>query len=199
MTHRPPISAAALVAIMLVTGAACRSKPPPPPTPRANFTAGEVRVLDSGEKPEATAAGKGQALEILSFLNAYYNAAFLDPKHFRAGARDLLPLFGPDAQPNVAPNIEALALGDLALKIARVKPTKQLVERMSLLLEIDQSVSGAVVTILFEGLGTRKAEGAPAVKIEHRATLWLSKGPEGYKITTFAAQLKADSQITEAK
>lgn len=155
--------------------------------------------MDTGERPEAAQAANGHALEILSFLNAYYNAAFLDPKRFRAGARDLLPLFDPDSQPNVGPNIQALALGDLALEIARVAPIKQRAERVSLFLENDLSVSGAVVTMLFEGLGTRKLEGAPPVQIEHKATFWLSKSAEGYKITTFEAQLKADSQVTVAK
>lgn len=193
--------AGALAAIMLV-GAACKSKQPPappPPTPKADFKAGEVRVLDPDERPEAAAAGNAQVLEVLSFLNRYYDAAFLDPKHFRAGARDLLPLFGPEAQPNVTPNIEALAMGDLAGKIARVKPTKQLAERVSLFLERDQSIGGAVVTVLFQGLATRKVEGAPRVDIEHRATFWLTRDAEGYKITTFETQLKADSKKVVSK
>lgn len=185
---------------MLTAGAACARKPsPPPPTPRADFKAGEVRVLDADERPGAKEAGNGEVPAILSFLNAYYDAAFLDPKHFRAGARDLLPMFGPDAQPGVAPNIEALALGDLARGVARVRPTKQLAQKVSLILETDSSVSAAVVTIVFDGLATRTEDGAPEVKIEHRATFWLNKGSEGYKITTFEAQLKADSKTVVAK
>lgn len=200
MTNRPQAMATALIAILLATGTGCRSKPPPPPpTPRAHFMSGEVRILDADGQPEGVAAGNILANEILSFLNAYYDAAFLDPKHFRAGARDLLNMFDQASQPNVAPNIEALALGDLAAKIARVRPTRQRAERLSLFLENDRTVSGAVVTAVFIGLGARKEKGAPQVKIEHRATFWLTRGPEGFKITTFEAQLKADSQVTVAK
>ncbi len=192
--------ATALIAILLATGPGCQSKPPPPPpTPRAQFTSGEIRVLDADGQPEGVAAGNNIANEILSFLNGYYDTAFLDPKHFRAGARDLLTMFDPASQPNVAPNIEALALGDLATKIARVRPTAQRAEKLSLFLENDRTVSGAVVTAVFGGLGTRTQKGAPLVKIEHRVTFWLARGPEGFKITTFEAQLKADSQVTVTK
>lgn len=167
--------------------------------PTANFKLGEVRGVDAQDRPEAAQRASEEAGKIVSMLNAYYDAAFVDPSKWQAGAHpDLASVFAAEIHPQLGPHLGALALADLAPRISKLKPTKQEAPRVTFLMETDLSAPHAIVTSLFEATGTATKKSESPVAIAHTATLWLIREGDVYKIIGFKTHLVADSETKSA-
>lgn len=166
---------------------------PPPAT--ANFQVVETRGIDAQDRPEAQGAASGAAPGVISALNAYYNAAFVEkPKWVKGAHPDVPSFFTADVQPQVGPQLAALALADIAPAISRVDPTKQEVPILTFVIEADMTAPLAVATVLFEATATAVRKENGPVKIAHTATFWFVKEGDAYKIAGFKSHLVADSE-----
>ena len=170
-----------------------RAKEPPPAT--ANFQVIETRGIDAQDRPEAQAAASAASAGVTATVNAYYNAAFIEKGKWGQGLHpDLASFFTADVQAQVAPQLAALALADIAPAITRVDPTKQEVPILTFQIEPDMTAPLAVATVLFEATATAVEKKNSPVKIAHTATFWFVKEGDVYKITGFKTHLVADSE-----
>ncbi|MBW3588589.1 MAG: hypothetical protein KY429_04140 [Actinobacteria bacterium] len=189
----------ALAVLMAAVLAACdgpsrQREEEPPPT--AKFQVLETRGIDAQDRPEAQAAASGAVPGVTATVNAYYNAAFIEKGKWGQGTHpDLASLFTADIQPQVAPQLGALALADIAPAITKVNPTKQEVPILTFLIEPDMTTPLAVATVLFEATATAVEKENSPVKIAHTATFWLVKEGDAYKIAGFKTHLVADSEV----
>lgn len=195
---------AALAALLLISGACGREEPGkrpsrPKPAAKASFVSAEVRGLNPADKPEAGAKAAEEAPKVIALLNSFYDAAFIKPDKWQRGTHpELASFFTAEAQPHVGPNLEALALADLAPRLRAVDPRTQQAPRMTFLVEDDLSTPAGVVTVVFEGRGTAVKKSDGPVAIIHNASYWLLKEGDSYKISAFTAELKADTETKKA-
>lgn len=171
----------------------------PTPPPRANLLAGEIRAVDSQDRPEASAAANEKTALILVLLNAYYNAAFVDTTKWQNGTHpELVNLFTNEAQTTVVANMGSLALAELAPRITSLTPTRQDATRISFLFESDLSTPSVIVTTLFEAEAKTKQAKVGPVKVVHRATFWLAQKVSIFRIMAYSAELTADTATRSA-
>lgn len=165
-----------------------------PATTQASFRAGQVRAVDAGDRQEANGAAADAAAKVIDVVNSYYTIAFLDPNRWSRGAHpDLASLFTAETQAGVGPNLQGLALAELAPKVSQVEPMKQEASLIKVVIEQDLSAPVAVVTTVFEGMAKTENRSEGPVKIVHTAALWLIRQGDSYKIHAFGAELKANS------
>lgn len=201
---------AAYLAVRLLGG---EENPPRPPS-KASFSITEVRAVDPQDRPESPQRAVEQAAKVVVLLNDYYLRAMLRPQFWVPDPKASPPppapvdrlsgFFALEVQQAVAPNIEALGLGKLARSLRRVDPTKQEATKVSIEFEDDGTTPFAVVSVLFEAIGTLREKketkgGKPVVvSIVHTATLWLVMEADTYKIVAGSAELKADEMVKSA-
>lgn len=178
-----------------------------PATP--NFRTVEVRPVDPKDRPESAQRANDQAGKVVKLLNDYYLVAMLRPARWTPNPKATPPrqpelllagFFTAEAQPAVAGNIGALALGDLGKLLERVDPTRQEATKVSVEFEDDGTAPFAVVSVTFEAKAkTKKREkaGRADVNISHQATFWLIDEGGTYKIFAYTAELKAD-EVTKS-
>lgn len=163
--------------------------------PAADFSLGEIKVFDSQDRPEAGAKATELNDKVVALINGYYDVAFLDPGQWAGGTHpELGGYFTDDAGANVPPRIEALALGNVSNSVKSVKPDKQSIDRLDYYFDGDLNVPIGLVTTTFEATGTPNDEGAAPVKIVHKATFWLQKVGDGFRISAYNADIDIQSQ-----
>ena len=109
---------------------------------------------------EANQAAVQASNQVVAVLNSYNNIAFLQPARWGGGTHpELAGLFTDEARHAVAADLQTLALGSVAPRLARVEPSKQTAGVISVLIEPDLSGSYAVATVDFEGTGRPTASG----------------------------------------
>lgn len=166
-----------------------------PPVPKVEFKVGEIRAIDAQDRPQAGGKAQEEAARVVTLLNSYYAAAFVDPAKWQGGAHPELPsLFSPDVHAQLPPQVGALALGDIAPKISRIRPTKLEAPKLTFFIEADLTAPYAVVTTIFEATATAKVKAESPVKIAHTATFWLRSEGDAYKIMGFKTHLVADTE-----
>jgi hypothetical protein len=194
---------ALLTAVALVAGACGPDDEPGPGQPRgeeepqeeqgppaANFAVGEVRVIDSQDRPEAGGNAGPKVDKVKELVNNYYNAAFVDPGKWGDGGHpELANLFTEEAKPQVGPRIGILALGEASKSLKRVEPQKQQIDRLTLYFDGDPNAPLGVVSTSFEATATPAAEGAEPVKVIHTGTFWLQPEGDGFRISAFNADI----------
>lgn len=190
--------------LMLVPLAACRSQAPrdsaesPTYVSRADFKPGQIRPVHLSDRPESQARADEEAAEVIALVNGFYSTAFLDRKKWSGGTHPgLADFFTAEAKPHIGPNLGALALADLAPRLAGLTPTKQEAHRISFFLEDDLSVPLGVVSTIFEARAA-PARGKTPVAVVHTATVWVVKEGDAFRIYSYTAELKADSQTRSA-
>ncbi|HVE76804.1 MAG TPA: hypothetical protein VND22_08595 [Actinomycetota bacterium] len=161
---------------------------------KAHIQIVQVLAADTNDRPEAADKANQESQKIKQALDRYYQAAFLDP----GKQLDLNPHFTAEAQPGLPPNVGALALGDIAPKLERVVPKKQEATKVSFLIEEDLSAPVAIATVLFEATGEAKEKADGPVAITHNATFWFQPEGDGYKISAYTVELKADTETKKA-
>lgn len=193
-----------LVSALLATGLGCGRQTPRTQsrqesfTSRANFVPGDVRAFSAPDGPQGQQRATEEAPKVLSLLNSFYTAAFLDPKKWSGGTHPELPeFFSAESRPSIAPNLGALALAELAPRLRGLNSTKQDAPRISLLVDHDLSSPVGVVTAVFEAKAT-PARGKTPVSIVHNATFWLWNEGDAYRIYAYTTELRADSQVKSA-
>ncbi|MGI8425993.1 MAG: hypothetical protein ACR2M4_05215 [Actinomycetota bacterium] len=199
----PKILLIATLVLVLLSAGACskgkstkpKSKAPRPPSTKADFQIAEIKGVSGSDRPEAQQKAEAEAPKISALLNDYYSAAFLDKAKWSGGSHPkLATLFTQDAQSQITPNLGGLALSDVAPKLGKVVPSEQKAIKLTFFVEDDQSTPVGVVTTSFQAKGSPVAKDAEPVAIAHRATFWLVKEGDLYKIYAYSAELKADSQ-----
>ncbi|HEX2054159.1 MAG TPA: hypothetical protein VHJ78_10600, partial [Actinomycetota bacterium] len=117
-TNRLPRILLALSLCALLLGACNRAaevlpgkqKAEAPVSSEPNFQLGEVRAIDPQDRPDSGQKAQAEAPKIAALMNAFYDAAFLDPAKWQEGRHpELAPLFTAEAQPGVAANLGNLA------------------------------------------------------------------------------------------
>ena len=158
--------------------------------PTANFGVGEVRVIDSQDRPEAGNKAGEKVDKVKELFNNYYNSAFIDPAKWGDGAHpELANLFTEEAKPQVGGRLGVLALGDASKSVARVEPSKQQIDKLTLYFDADPNVALGLATTSFEATATPAQEGAEPVKIVHTGTFWLQPEGDGFRIAAFNADI----------
>lgn len=156
----------------------------------ANFTMGEVRVIDSQDRPEAGANAGNRLPQVVNLINGYYNTAFVDPAKWGDGAHpELAGFFTEEAKPHVGPRIGVLALGDVSRSVTDVRPDKQSIDRLTFYFDADPGQPLGVVTTSFEATATPSEEDGEPVKILHSGTFWLQPEGDGFRISAFDAAI----------
>lgn len=164
-----------------------------PPKGAADFKAREIRAVNPSDRPEAQAKATEESARVIAMLNGLYSAGFIDRAKWSGGSHPDLPgFFTAEARPQVAYNLGALALADLAPQIKAVLPSRQ-DARISFFVEDDLSTPVAVVSTSFEATAT-PARGKDPISVVDNGTFWLVKEADAYKIYAFSTELKADSQ-----
>lgn len=217
MSRRVMLAAGAMIAVLVIALAVVlprrlREEPPPPSEPAA-FELAEVKALDSAN-PERTDVASQRGSEVgaavVRLLNNYYDIAF----DTSAGDPDgeapppapeeiLRRFFTEEAAGRVSRDLEALALGSLAGEIQGLRPTRQ-EALVTLHLEPDLSAPLVIVVASFDaeaeevpperGVLDRLLEGpfeGDAVKLEHRAFLWLIREGDSYRIMAYRFHLES--------
>jgi hypothetical protein len=163
------------------------------------FKVGEIRGIDSQDRPEAAQRAQEGAAKVVTLLNSYYTLGFVDPAKWQGGAHpELASLFAPEVHGQLAPQLGALALADLAPRISKVTPSKQEAPKLTFMIEADLSAPHAVVTSIFEATATAKQKAESPVKVVHTATFWLGWDGAAYKIIGFKTNLVADTGTKSA-
>ena len=158
--------------------------------PAADFQLGDVRLIDSADRPESPSVADSRIPKVVELVNNYYNNAFLDPGKWGDGAHpELANLFTEEAKPNVAPRIGILALGDVSRALTEVTPDKQQIDRLTLYFDTDINQPLGAVTTSFEATATPTDEGGGPVKIVHTGTFWLQPEGDGFRISAFDANI----------
>ena len=134
------------------------SSPSPSPTKpaefRADFHAERIAAVDAQDRPSSNDVANDAAKKVLDLINAYYNAAYLEPGRWLGGSHpDLAGMFTDDAKPSVGTNLQVLALGHVAPLLTRVVPNVQRAAMIRVLIEPNQSASYAAVYTHFDGTG----------------------------------------------
>lgn len=159
-----------------------------------------MKAVSGNDAPQASQRATEELPKVLSTLNSFYTAAFVDPKKWSAGTHpELVGLFSAEAQPSLTANLGAMAWAELAPKIKTFKADKQQLTKVSFFIENDLSAPGAIATVSFEGVGTTKVKAQGPVKLVHNATFWLSRDGDTYKISGYSAELKADTTPPKTK
>jgi hypothetical protein len=158
--------------------------------PTANFSVGEVRVIDSQDRPEAGSNAAAKVEKVKELINNYYNAAFVDPAKWGDGGHpELASLFTDEAKPQVGPRIGVLALGDVSKSVRSVEPQKQQIDRLTLYFDGDPNTALGVVSTTFEATAAPAAEGAEPVRVVHTGTFWLAPEGDGFLVSAFNADI----------
>jgi hypothetical protein len=204
---------ALLIALALVAGACTSDEEPPAAgeTPQeqegqeeapkdegpaaVSFSITEIKVVDSQDRPEAGTKAEEQRDKVLALINGYYNIAFVDPGKWAEGTHpELANFFTEEANANVGPRLGVLALADASKSIKSVKPDRQVIDRLNIYFDGDLNVPIGMATTTFEATGTPSAEGAEPIKIVHKATFWLQKDGDNFRISAFNADINLQSQ-----
>ncbi|MDQ4149381.1 MAG: hypothetical protein M3164_05235 [Actinomycetota bacterium] len=171
---------------------------PEQPPAVADFRILEANASDPRDRPEANQRAAEAAGIVKRLVDEYYATAFVDPSRWADGRHEpIAALFTGEARPHVAPNLGGLALADLAPRLERVSPTRQ-EAKIRFLAEDDLSLPIGVVATAFEADGTTRERAEGPVKIVHHATFWLVREPDGYRISAFQAELRADTATQAA-
>ena len=189
--------------LALVGAPACsKSKPSagksPAPTSagpvKAGFKAVAVQAVDAGDRPQARDKANQVAAQVVDLVNSYYTVAFIDPAKWGNGQHASLPdLFTADVKGQVGSQLQGLALGDLAPRIASVKPDREEVQVKVWVNDDDMSAPLAAVSTVFEATAEAKSKPDGPVKISHTMNALLAADGGGYRIAGGTAQLKADT------
>jgi hypothetical protein len=193
----------AVVLLALMGAPACsKSKPSaensPSPTSggpvKAGFKAVAVQAVDAGDRPQARDKANQVAAQVVDLFNSYYTVAFIDPAKWGTGQHASLPdLFTGDLRGQVGGQLQGLALGDLAPRIASVKPDREEVQVKVFVSDGDMSAPLVAATTLFEATAQAKSKADGPVKISHTMKTLLVPDGGGYRIAGGTAELKADT------
>lgn len=166
--------------------------------PAASFSMGEIRVVDSQDRPETGTRAGEQTDKVIALVNAYYDIAFLDPGQWAGGTHpELAGYFTEEAAGHVGPRLGGLALGDVSNSLKSVKPDRQVIDRLNYYFDGDLNNPIGMLTTTFEATGTPSAEGAEPVKIVHKATFWLQKVGDDFRISAYNADIDIQSEGAE--
>jgi len=158
-----------------------------------------VRAVDSQDRPQANQTAIQASNQVVAVLNSYYNIAFLQPKRWGGGTHpDLAGLFTDEAKHAVAADLQTLALGSVAPRLARVEPSKQTAGAISVLIEPDLSGSYAAATVDFEGTGRPTASGEGPIKIVQTGQFMFARVGGDYKIAGYDLHLTEETTTTGA-
>jgi hypothetical protein len=191
------------VLLALLGAPACsKSKPsavnsPSPTSPgaaKAGFKVVALEAVDAGDRPQARDKANQVAAQVVDLFNSYYTVAFIDPAKWGNGQHATLPdLFTGDVRGQVGSQLQGLALGDLAAKIASVQPGRQEVAVKVFVDDGDMSAPVVAVNTLFEATAEAKSKADGPVKISHTMKTLLAPDGAGYRIAGGTAELKADT------
>jgi hypothetical protein len=144
-------------------------KPSPASTapPSADFSTQGVRAVDPQDRAASNTAANNAAKQVLNLIDTYYNTAFLQPSNWGNGTFPTLSsLFTPDAGGSAAANLQALSLGPLATQIARVNPSTETTNVVSVLIEPNGNPSYATVTTRFQATTQPVGTAAPVTILQ---------------------------------
>jgi hypothetical protein len=159
---------------------------------------GEIKVVDSQDRPEAGTRAGEQTDKVIALVNAFYDIAFLDPGQWAGGAHpELAGYFTEEAGAHVGPRLGGLALGDVGNSLKSVRPDRQVIDRLNYYFDDDLNNPIGMLTTTFEATGTPSAEGAEPVKIVHKATFWLQKVGDDFRISAYNADIDIQSEGAE--
>lgn len=217
MSRKVLLAAGAMIAVLVIALAVVLPRrlreEPPPPTEQAAFRLTEVKAFDSARPERVDAAsqrGSQVGAAVVRMLNNYYEVAFAAPADEPEGVApgpaseaELRRFFTKEAATRIGRDLEALALGPLAREIQGLSPTRQ-EALVTLHLEPDLSAPLVIVVASFDaeaeevpperGVLSRLLEGPPvrgAVKLEHRAFLWLIREGDSYRIMAYRFHLES--------
>lgn len=170
------------------------ASPSPAPSPtkpaefHADFHPDSVAAVDAQNRPSSNDVAIAASKKVISLINAYYNAAFIEPGRWLGGRHPDLPaMFSDDARSSVAGNLQILALGNVASQLARVVPNAQQAAQIRVLVEPNQSASYAAVSTHFDGTGETAASGGQPVHIIHDFRILMNVGANqivAYEVST---------------
>ena len=156
-----------------------------------------MAAVDAQDRPSSNDVASNAAKKAVDLINAYYNAAFLEPGRWLGGRHpDLLAMFSDDAKPSVATNLQILALGNVAPQLTRVVPNVQKAAQIRVLIEPNQSASYAAVSTHFDGTGETAASGGQPVHIIHDFQILMDLGAN--KIVSYEVSTSEDSVAKSA-
>ena len=161
----------------------------------ASFAMGEIRAIDSQDRPESGPKATEHDDRVRALVNGYYTVAFLDPAKWAEGTHpELANFFTEEAKGHVGPRLGGLALGDVSKSLKSVKPDRQVIDRLNYYFDEDLNNPIGMVTTTFEATGTPLAEGADPVKIVHHGTFWLQKVGDDFRISAYNADIDIQSE-----
>lgn len=188
----PPLLALALVAGACDQAAEILPGGEEPAVREASFQLGGSRAVDPHQRPDSDQKAADEAQKVVTLINNFYSAAFLDPEKWQGGQHpDLAGLFTAEAQPGLAANLNNLALSDLSDRIERVEPREQNLVGVTFYVDDDGSLPLGVASVAFAAVG-KPSNGGEDVQIDHAAHYWLQRDGESYKISAFSTALIAD-------
>jgi hypothetical protein len=156
-----------------------------------------VAAVDAQNRASSNNVASDAAKKVLDLIDAYYNSAFLEPGRWAGGSHpDLAGMFTDDARPSVGPNLQVLALGNVAPLLTRVVPNQERAATIRVLIEPNQSASFAAVYTHFDGTGQPAAAGAQPVHIIHDFQILMDVGAG--KIVGYEAATSEDSVTKSA-
>lgn len=161
----------------------------------ASFEMGEIKAIDSKDRPESGPKATEHDDRVRALVNGYYTVAFMDPAKWAEGTHpELANFFTEEAKGQVGPRLGVLALADLSDDLTSVRPVRQVIDRLNYYFDEDLNNPIGMVTTTFEATGTPSAEGADPIKIVHHATFWLEKVGDDFRISAFDANIDVQSQ-----
>jgi hypothetical protein len=102
-------------------------------------------------------------------------------------------MFTGDVRGQVGSQLQGLALGDLAPKLARVEPGREEVHVKVFVSDADMSAPVVAVNTFFEATAEAKSKADGEVRISHTMKTLLTPDGGGYKIAGGTAELTADT------
>jgi ketosteroid isomerase-like protein len=185
------VALGAIVAAVVVLLTRGGGGPGEPPIPTLAFQASVTPVLQGKQPDQAAATAEGEALT--KIFNDFYQTAFVDPRRWGDGTfPDLIALFAEDARPAARKDIASLTIGEARTELRRVEPMASTLG-LTIYYDAEARPTFAVALASFSARGTPKRAGPP-LAIRQRATFYLQKTGDAWRITAFDAQ---QEQVSE--
>jgi hypothetical protein len=153
----------------------------------------------SAAPSQQAAAAEQQA--IVTLITDWYQRAFVDPRLWGDGTfPEVAGLFQGAAAAAFRRDIDSLTIGDARTEVTRVRPRGA---RVTITLYFaDARAPFAVASVVFNATGVLKEdvkdEGAPTLDIRQKATLYLSKTAEGWRVFAYDADQSQKTVVPEA-
>jgi hypothetical protein len=153
----------------------------------------------SAEPSQQAAAAEQQA--IVTLITDWYQRAFVDPRLWGDGTfPEVAALFQGAAAAAFRRDIDSLTIGDARTELTRVRPRGA---RVTITLYFDDDRAPfAIASVVFNATGVLKQEAkdeeAPTLDIRQKATLYLSKTAQGWRVFAYDADQNQDTIEPEA-